>query len=223
MPESLYSQAVALGWKLLPSYGLTECSSQVATTELSRAGEAASPPLRLLSHVEVRLAPNGCLEIRSRSLLTCYACKKNENLQIDDPKKEGWLTTEDRGVVKEAHLQIFGRSSTFIKIGGESCDLLRLEHILEELKLAHQIASDMALVPVEDARLGHVIHLAAIPTPAIVPLVEAFQKRVLPFERIRHIHYLESLPRTALSKLKMDELKQLILGSDLAVGSGLTS
>ena len=41
LDPSLYKQARDLGWPLLPSYGLTECGSQVATASLSSASDMA--------------------------------------------------------------------------------------------------------------------------------------------------------------------------------------
>ena len=211
LQEPLYRQAIAQGWKLLPSYGLTECASQVATAPLAQAGSAALPPLELLPHVQASLSPRGCLQIKSQALLTCYALKKEGKFQRFDPKRDGWFETEDRAALAQRILTLFGRDGSFIKIGGESCDLLRLERILEELKLQNALQVDLALVAVKDDRLGHVIHLAAATTPdQIVPLVEQFQSQVLPFERIRKIHYLDRLPRTALSKLIVPELLKRI-------------
>lgn len=210
--EPLYQKAVDLKWRVLPSYGLTECSSQVATAELARAGSAEMPPLKILPHAEVK--NRGCLAIKSPALLTCYAFMKNGRLEIFDPKQEGWFITEDRGEVADGFLKVLGRDESFVKIGGESCDLLRLERILQELKLEFQLGIDTALVAMEDPRLGHTIHLAAAgASEAIEPLIDAFQLRVLPFERIRKVHYLSALPRTPLSKISIPELKRLIYES----------
>ena len=56
----LYTQAVELGWPVLPSYGLTECASQVATASYQElqampCGQVQMPPLQLLSHMQVRV------------------------------------------------------------------------------------------------------------------------------------------------------------------------
>ena len=170
------------------------------------------PPLKILPHAEVRMGDSGCINIKSSALLTCYAFMKNGRLEILDPKQDGWFATEDRGEIAEGFLKILGRDSNFVKIGGESCDLLRLERILEELKLELQLRMDTALMPVEDPRLGHAIHLAAggVMPEEIESLVAAFQLRVLPFERNRKVHCLPALPRTPLSKIILPELKRLM-------------
>ena len=48
LSDELYRAARDLGWPVLPSYGMTECCSQIATA--SRAG----PELVLLDHLEAR-------------------------------------------------------------------------------------------------------------------------------------------------------------------------
>src|SRR5207253_1068669 len=43
LDPSLYLKARELGWALLPSYGLTECASQVATASLDSLGKKEFP------------------------------------------------------------------------------------------------------------------------------------------------------------------------------------
>jgi len=187
-PE-LYEQARAGGWPVLPSYGMTETASQVATAKLD------GPDLALLDHVEARSEPDGRLAFRGESLLTGYATETG----FEDPKLDGWFITPDLGRIGGNTLRITGRSGDFIKIGGESVDLTRLDRVLAE------IATDAAIVPARDERLGHVIHLAAASADAD-SIVSAFNERVLPFERIRAVHQVDEIPRTELGKLRRTEL-----------------
>ena len=108
-------------------------------------------------------------------------------------------------------LRVFGRAGDFVKIGGESVDLKRLDRILSELA-----GDDAAIVAVAEERLGHVIHLAT----AIEPhFVDAFNQRVHPFERIREVHRVESIPRSPLGKLLRAELAQEIAAERQNEGS----
>jgi len=186
-PE-LYEEARAEGWPLLPSYGMTETASQVATATLD------GPELVLLDHVEAR-TEDGCIAIRGDSLLTGYATEEG----FEDPKRDGWFLTPDLGSVEGRVLKVTGREGDFVKIGGESVDLGRLDRILA------QIEPNAAIVAARDARLGHVIHLAVMTTETTA-IVEAFNERVLPFERIRAVHRVSEIPRTALGKLRRSEL-----------------
>jgi O-succinylbenzoic acid--CoA ligase len=194
LPEDLYSAGRDLGWPLLPSYGLTETASQIATARRD------SPRLRLLDHVRVRI-DGGFIAVSGPSLLTGYATDSG----FVDPKVGGWLVTEDRGELEGDVLRVFGRSSEFVKIGGESVDLKRLDAILDDLRGT----LDAAVVAVPDQRLGHVIHLAVAGEAS--KLVEAFNERVMPFERIRGVHRVTVIPRSELGKLTRSRLLAAIL------------
>lgn len=211
--QLLYDKAIDLGWKLLPSYGLTECSSQVATAQLGCWESGSVPELKILPHVNVAIDEEGFINIKSHSLLTGYVFESvaGESPKFVDPKSDGWFRTEDLGKIVDGNLIVLGRSNHFVKIGGESVDLKRLENIFESHKLNLGIIADMALVAVSDPRLGHVIHLAStIPEKDIKVLIERYQTAVFPFERIRQVHVVESIPRTPLHKLRMQELLKVI-------------
>lgn len=209
LSPSLYRQAVSLGWKLLPSYGLTECCSQVATASLGTLAYNFYPELTLLNHVEVRLNEKNLLAIKSPSLLTGYAYFTPDGPYFVDPKQDGWFQTDDKGIMQNGNLTVLGRIGGFIKIGGESVDLNRLEHILEKAKLDVKFNRDAALIAVPDDRLGHVIHLVATARD-IHELETLYNAMVLPFEKIRMMHFFECIPRTPLNKIiKSDILKMI--------------
>ncbi|MEI8365621.1 MAG: AMP-binding protein [Parachlamydiaceae bacterium] len=208
--QHLYEKAIALGWKLLPSYGLTECASQVATAPL---GSTNFPSLRPLPHVKLDLDQYGHLTIFSESLLTAYVYCERDQIRWHDPKINGWLTTEDHAIFENGEIKAITRGVNFIKIGGESVDVMRLERILEEEVLAAKFSFDTALIAMSDERLGYQIHLvAATPKANLVrELTERFRQRVLPYEAIRKIHHVEAIPRSPLGKVLKEELKNLLL------------
>jgi O-succinylbenzoic acid--CoA ligase len=96
-------------------------------------------------------------------------------------------------------LRVSGRAGDFVKIGGESVDLTRLDHILAE------ITADAAVVAVADERLGFTIHLAVAAGDAD-EIVAQFNERVLPFERVREVHRVRTIPRSPLGKLRRADL-----------------
>jgi O-succinylbenzoic acid--CoA ligase len=195
LSRELYDAALALGWPLLPSYGMTEVCSQVAT---ARPG---SPELILLEHIEARVEEDGRLAFRSPALMTGYANYAEDGAaRFLFVIRDGWLITDDLGELEGRVLRVFGRMGEFVKIGGESVDLQRLDGIL-----ATVAGPQAAIVAVPDERLGHVIHLALTEGDEAA-IVEAFNARVAPFERIRGVHRVESIPRTALGKLMRGKL-----------------
>jgi O-succinylbenzoic acid--CoA ligase len=182
--SELNSRARERGWPVLASYGMTECCSTVAVSDT------------LLSHVEAREEKDGRLAFRGPSLFTGYITEAG----LSDPKIEGWFVTDDVGEVEGRALRVRGRGGDFIKIGGESVDLARLDRILDSVRGA----VEAAIVAVPDARLGHVIHLAA--TSEAQEVVDRFNVTVLPFEKIRGVYRVQSIPRSSLGKLLRREL-----------------
>jgi O-succinylbenzoic acid--CoA ligase len=182
----LYDEGRALGWPLLPSYGMTETASQVATAN------ADSPALLLLDHVQARVENDGRLAFRAPSLLTGYATEHG----FVDPTVDGWFVTEDLGTVDGRTLRVQGRRGDFVKIGGESVDLSRLDRVLAAIAGAHA-----AVVAVADARLGYVIQLVVDPSVDADAVAAAFNDRVHPFERARAVRCVAEIPRSPLGKL----------------------
>jgi O-succinylbenzoic acid--CoA ligase len=192
LSEDAYRAAAALGWPLLPSYGMTECGSQIATAK------PGSRELVLLDAFEARIEKDGRLAFRGEPLLTGYGTAGG----FVDPKRRGWLVTDDLGSIEEGRvLRVTGRRGDFIKIGGESVDLARLDAILSAVAGPHA-----AVAAVPDERLGHVIHLFVVEGADADTVAAAFAERVHPFERPRQVHRVAEIPRSPLGKLIRTEL-----------------
>ena len=217
--KDLYSRARALGWNILPTYGMTECGSQVATAPVNSLLQEEYPELMMLPHLEARVETDGRLAFRGSSLLTGYAFEEVSGVaRFEDPKRLGWFISEDQGEVKTGPggarqlLLLKGRGTDFIKIGGESVGLPRLDQALEkvwnDLYSTAQVGWDAALVAYPDERLGSVIHLvvAGASESFVEQIVEAFNSEVLPFEKIRAVHRLPELPRSSLGKILRPEI-----------------
>lgn len=212
-PPQLYADARRLGWPVLPSYGMTECCSQVATASLDSLERSEAPPLQVLGHLEVRL-DDGLLAVRGSSLFTAYAIEDESGApRLLDPKVDGWFRTEDRAVISERDGRTFlepgGRSSDFLKIGGESVSLARLDEILASV-LASFPGTDAAVFAVEDERLGQVVHLAVSESGAAETVLAELSRRVLPFERPRALH-VAPIPRSPLGKVRRGELAKNVV------------
>lgn len=209
LSEQLYFAAVRLGWRLLPSYGLTECASQVATAKYGSWNLEKYPLLEPLNHISCEQDESGHLKIKSEALLTAYLfVSENGSWQLHDPKCEGWFITEDKAEFEGGGIKSIHRGEHFVKIGGESVDLLRLEKILEEVKLATNFQADLALAAMQDDRLGHCLCLAVC-SPIddnVYQFMDKFHHRVFPFERVRHVVSVEEIPRSPLNKVLKTEL-----------------
>lgn len=198
----LYQKARRLGWPLLPSYGLSECSSQVATAAIDSllSGDAR---LEVLRHVEVRLDSERRLEVKSQALLTAFAEWSGAAWELFDPKVDGWYKTEDFANLDGGVLEPLGRAQDQVKILGELVNLAALNQALEGLRLAENIPGEATLVPRPDPRAG--IRLDLVTAKMDYSLAEnlrtLFNKTVAPFERSANLYCVAELPRTELGKL----------------------
>ena len=129
LDEFLRVRAAQLGWPLLPSYGMTETASQVAT---AKSGVEECSWLPLLDHMEARVGNEGTLELRGPSLLTGWIMfDPDGSTRWEDPKRDGWFGTSDRAELRDGKLRFLGRADDLIKIRGELVDVAALERELQ--------------------------------------------------------------------------------------------
>ncbi len=209
----LYMAALKIGWPLLPSYGMTETSAQIATAPLTTTlietdHITTIPKLKLLPHVQINIKQkkdngSGSLIIKSDSLLTGYGLYTSGRAEFVDPKKQGWFETGDFGRLDEKGLTVCGRENDFFKIGGESTSISRLREIFLSLKLKkndYEFNGEIFLF--EDHRLGFIVGLVIFEKSnfcfekmisfdelplQVKELVNQFHQKVMPFEKIRKI------------------------------------
>jgi O-succinylbenzoic acid--CoA ligase len=201
LSQPLYDKAISLGWKLLPSYGMTESSSQIATASIHSCNNQGLA-MHLLDHMQVQITDEDYIQLKSPALLTLYGIKTQKGFEFHDPKEHGWFTTEDRGQLNGSILTVWGRHFDQIKIGGENVDLNRLETIWEKICLKHAMTTKAVLAAVEDERLGHSIHLfiEGVKSSDMQKCVDEYHHMVMPFEKIRNVQLFDTLPRSAIGK-----------------------
>lgn len=216
LSKSIFEKAKKLNWPLLPSYGMTECASQIATAPLDFVWDSSFPELKILNHLSVKLNREGNLCVSGESLLTAYIfVKENEykyidvktNLSDEPINNTKYLITSDVGDVNNGYLQFYGRKDEVIKIGGESVSLSRLDCILLDIKSELQIYDDIAILAEKDERLENKISIVFIKNRQenknfCEYVVSEFNKKVFPFEKIKNTHYVDIIPRTNLGKLQ---------------------
>lgn len=144
LTEALREKGRALGWPLLTTYGMTETCSQVATERYARtcAANTAFPSANSeqmgrpngicgppLDGVEVRVTPQGLIEVRSPTLLSGYF--PSEPAPLDDA---GWFRTNDLGeLLSNGELRVLGRADDLIISGGENIHPQQVEQGLLSL------------------------------------------------------------------------------------------
>lgn len=220
LSPDLYQRARALGWPLLPSFGMTETCSQIATASLDSLTRehTALPPLTILSHVECRADAEGILAVRGASLLSCEIIEDSAGVQCNDPKRGGWFTTTDRALVPgDGTLVPLGRKDEVVKILGEQVHLQRIRD--EWDRVARESgASDIesVVLDIPDERRGRtlVAVVAGELTNALSArmdlLVTTFNRDRTPVERIARWINVRTIPRTELLKVRWRVLRELV-------------
>lgn len=214
LPEHLYAQARGLGWPILPSYGLTECASQVATASLDSLKSGDFPGLTLLPHVNVDIR-DGRVWIRSPSLCKWVAtCGVDGSVTLEDPLRGGWLPTEDLAdwVHGEgaAALKILGRRDEIVKVLGVLVSLPQISNDLNQICHEMGVEASFVLISVDRGREGSHVLAVTDSTASMSDLqgaVDRYNSGVSGPFRIQQICWTEHIPRTALGKIKKAELR----------------
>jgi acyl-coenzyme A synthetase/AMP-(fatty) acid ligase len=206
--------ASKLGCPVVQGYGMTEASP---VTHLSPTRNAPMKPGsagRVVPNTEVQLvdvatgAPvargqEGELLIRGPQIMKGYLERPEETAACLD--REGWYHTGDVGYVDEdGYFFIVDRTKELIKYKGMQVAPAELEALL----LTHPAVLDAAVVRQADAEAGEVPKAyvvlkpdeAARATSAQV-IMDWVAGRVAPHKRIRHLEFIEQIPKSASGKI----------------------
>ncbi len=210
LPENLYHKARALKWPLLPSFGMSETGSQIATAPLTSLSNSEYPALETLSHVQLKTDPDKRLCIKSSALFSYYVVddKMKANLQYPD-FKDGWFKSEDTASLEHNKVIPLGRIGDIYKVGGELVSGQTLDHIFNEMLTEvclSETVIDACIAMKKEERLGHQVELFVaksqdVTEKEIQNLVQRFDTSVRPFEKIRKINYVSEIPRSDLGKV----------------------
>jgi acyl-CoA synthetase (AMP-forming)/AMP-acid ligase II len=147
--------------------------------------------------------------VRGPQVMTGYLNNPDATAQTIDP--EGWLHTGDIGYVDEdGHFYIVDRAKELIKYKGLQVAPAELEAVL----LTHPSVADAAVIPYPDEEAGEVPkaivvlkHKANAET-----ILEHVAQRVAPHKKIRHIEFVEKIPKSPSGKI----LRRLLVEEERA-------
>lgn len=203
LSRPLFERALAQGWPLCPSWGMSETAAQAATLRLPgadwREGEVGAP----LPGLQVRRAADGRLEVRGAQVCAAYLGQSDET---GSPCHEGWLRTADLGHISASgQLTLLGRADDVFISGGVKVHPTEVESCLA----ACPGVLDVAVTALPDPVWGDLL-LALFVGSASDDTVHAWSRRHLaPAQRPRRIKRVEALPRTALGKIERPALRAL--------------
>jgi O-succinylbenzoic acid--CoA ligase len=212
LKSNLYHKARELGYPVLPSYGLTECASQVATAHMNSLESTNYPLMPLLAHVKAKVDLNGVLHIQSPSLLTGYVDLLDGGQRLSeftDPKDKGWYMTNDYVFLNDNTIEkVLGRTTDVVKVSGELVHLDYLQEVWDNL--ADNQTAVVLAVPDERREHNIVLVLPGTPCPHTDDKIKLFKNSVVNVAKISGVYYVDDLPQTELGKVKRKEVLKLL-------------
>jgi o-succinylbenzoate---CoA ligase len=196
LPQALLERALDAGVPVAPTYGLTECASQVATMSRGEARErpgSAGPPILT---TELRIDDAGVI------------CVRGPSVAPGEADEDGWLHTSDLGRLdEEGYLYVLGRADDTIVSGGENVAPAEVEQAL----LAHPDVADAAVHGREDPEWQEAVVATVVITDGSQVSEEELRSfcrdRIAPHKVPKAISFTRELPRNRQGKLQRDKLR----------------
>ena len=208
----------ARGPLLVQVYGSTE-TSPIATYLRARdaerkAGSAGLPAL----HCEVRvvdakgrdlpLGSNGEIFVRGANVMRDYWKRPEQTARV---LEGGWYHSGDIGHFDaEGYLYVVARNNDMIISGGENIYPAEIEAVLEECPAI----AEASVVGRPDERWGETVVVAVALKPGAVmseaEVLALLAGRIARYKQPREVRFVAALPRSAIGKVKKQELRALV-------------
>jgi len=214
-PASLLEQAAALNLRALPTYGMTETTSQVATLsprEWPSGLETAGRPLPFV-RVEVRdpegraLGPEveGEIVVRGPMVAEGYF---DDAERTDESFHRRWFRTGDIGAWDgEGRLRVLDRRTDRMVVGGENVSPREVESAIA----LHPSVAEVCVVALEAGSWGHEVAAAVVCRPGASVTLDELREhagaRLAPFKLPRRLWVVSALPRNAAGKVLRGEIR----------------
>jgi O-succinylbenzoic acid--CoA ligase len=204
LSSGLAQRALAAGWPINPSYGMSETASQLATlvdVPLDwRQGHVGRP----LAGAEVAVDEEGRLKVRGPMVMAGYA---NADLRPGDGLADGWFTTNDLAVLKEdGQLVILGRGDDVLISGGKKIQ----PQLVEDMVGGCPGVASAAIAGRADPIWGQVLVAVYTGSIAADALLAWCREHVPGPLRPRHALRVAGLPLTPNGKLDRRALRNFV-------------
>jgi len=214
-PRSLLEDAARLGVPVVPTYGLTEAASQVATLApsdaRSRLGSAGKPllPTEVRIVCEGRLASPGEIGeivVRGPTVMAGYLNAPEATQAV---LRDGWLHTGDVGYLDgDGYLYVVDRRDDLIISGGENVYPAEVEAVIA----SHPAVLEAGVTAVADRRWGQTVAATVVLRPGMVAsaddLMQFCRQRLAGYKVPVRWQFRRALPRNAAGKLLRRVLRE---------------
>jgi acyl-CoA synthetase (AMP-forming)/AMP-acid ligase II len=197
--------------RIVQHYGLTEASRSTLLDISATKGDDLGSVGQANGSVALKIAANGAIAIRGDHVALGQLKDLGQIVSLTDA--DGWLTTNDRGQLRDGTLWYLGRLDDQINIGGLKIGAEALENSI--LKLVPWAAGHFGITAISDSARGEVILLAyEADVGDRAALIEAAAKLALARSGIKATGSLkmfgvETLPRTGTDKIRRKTLRNL--------------
>ena len=205
-PSDLLARALATGWPVALTYGLTEATSQVATASPEQTRLKPGSVGRPLAGVSVRIGADDEILVRGPTLASGYV-GPDVGPMVD---AEGWHHTGDMGRLDaDGDLWVIGRRADRIVSGGVTIDAVEVEEALR----SHVAVADACVVGMADPEWGE--RVAAWIEPAgeapDLKALDAYLRTRLAAPKVpRRYHVEPHLPRNANGKVDRAAVRDVL-------------
>jgi len=218
MPQSLLSDALALGLPIATTYGLTEAASQVATQSPGFVKHKPGSVGRALRWSELKVVdeagkalPNGhigVILVRGPTVMQRY---ERHPAATGEAMQNGWLRTGDLGYLdQDGDLWVVDRRSDVIVSGGENIYPSEIEAVLR----GHPGVADVCVVGVPDDEWGQRVAALVVVRDRADQSADALEQfcedRLPGYQRPRYIKFSNDLPRNATGKVDRAEVQRML-------------
>ncbi len=215
IPSELVRRALAAGWPVVPTYGLSEAGSGVTALPTDEAAAHPDSAGRPLPGVDIRIAgpdPIGAGEIEVRSPARFIAYLGDPASTASVLTSDGWLRTGDVGRLDvDGRLFVLDRRTDRIVRGGENISPSEVEAVL----LDHPAIAEAAVVARRDPTMGHVPVAAVVlregaADPGDEAMASHCRERLAAFKVPAAFIRVATLPRTDSGKLRRVEMRAML-------------
>ncbi|MDR2240921.1 MAG: AMP-binding protein [Zoogloeaceae bacterium] len=224
VPIRLIEAVQSRGVPMTQVYGATETCPIAAYLKRDEALRKVGSTGRAALRCELRIAGNddaelpvgqtGEILVKGRNLFSGYWRNPEASAAAF---VDGWYRSGDIGWLDgEGFLTVVGRKKEMIISGGENIYPAELENVLIQC----EDVLEAAVVGRADPRWGEIAVAVIVPKPgrqlAAEAILNLFEGRLARYKHPKDVIFIETLPKTALGKVRKEELRQLVQPTSVA-------
>ncbi len=197
LSAKLKEEAMKLGWPVIRTFGMSEVSSQLASSRTPESDE-----LEILPIHEVKLDEETLL-VKSPALFTLEFTlgKKFQVNTLRELSEHGYYRTKDQAKIIGQTIVPMGRLSDEIKSGGHLVNMNLLKETLGAFVYEKDLFGKVEIAVLDDERKGKKLVLLVLDGALEITQLEELQNRLQPV-KLDEVRYVAEFKRTDLGKLK---------------------